>query len=152
MNEGDPFPSNPVTALATRHPGDCPMARLLDTLAGRWSFPILYTLCDHPHPLRFGVLRRKVGRVTQKELTRHLRRFEELGLVERTVFPEVPPRVEYTITAYGRTLQTPLRALAEWSLNHGDALFEAQARLLVRDDSATADHSSQVERNHVTVG
>lgn len=108
--------------------GECPMVRLLDTLSGKWSFPILYALIQAAGPVRFRDLQRRVSPITQKELTRSLRRFEALGLVKREIFPEVPPRVEYGISDYGRTLREPLAALAEWSLAKGRPLFEAGAR------------------------
>lgn len=104
----------------------CPMVQLLDTLAGKWSFPILYRLIVFDAPVRFGELQRSIGRITQKELTKHLREFEALGLVTRTVFAEVPPRVEYRITPYGKTLERPLSELARWSQTFGEALFGAR--------------------------
>jgi len=118
-----------VTALVQHVGGECPMVRLLDTLSGKWSFPILYALIQTRDPVRFRELQRRVGRITQKELTKHLRSFETLGLVTRTIFPEVPPRVEYAISDYGRTLRAPLSALARWSLTQGKPLFDAKDRL-----------------------
>jgi DNA-binding HxlR family transcriptional regulator len=104
----------------------CPMVLLLDTLAGRWSFPVLYRLIIQDGPIRFGELQRAIGRITQKELTKHLREFESLGLVTRTVYAEVPPRVEYQITDYGKSLRTPLASLAQWSARHGAPLYKAR--------------------------
>jgi Predicted transcriptional regulators len=108
--------------------GECPMVRLLDTLSGKWSFPILYALILASGPVRFRELQRRVHPITQKELTKHLRSFEALGLVRREIYPEVPPRVEYAISDYGRTLRAPLSALAEWSITEGKPLFDAKAR------------------------
>ena len=104
----------------------CPMVQLLDTLAGKWALPILYRLILFDAPVRFGDLQRSIGRITQKELTKHLREFETLGLVTRTVFAVVPPRVEYRITELGQTLEQPLSALARWSQTFGDSLFAAR--------------------------
>jgi DNA-binding HxlR family transcriptional regulator len=108
--------------------GGCPMVRLLDTLSGKWSFPILYALIQAGEPVRFRELQRRVHPITQKELTKHLRNFETLGLVRREIFPEVPPRVEYAISDFGRTLRAPLSALAEWSVAEGKPLFDARVR------------------------
>jgi DNA-binding HxlR family transcriptional regulator len=106
----------------------CPMVLLLDTIAGRWSFPILYRLILQGQPIRFGELKREIGPITQKELTKRLRMFETLGLVTRTVYAEVPPRVEYRITEYGASLRTPLAALAQWSAHQGAPLYEARRK------------------------
>ncbi len=108
--------------------GECPMVQLLDLLAGKWSFPVLYRLILQKRPVRFSELQRLVGRITQKELTKHLRQFEALGLVEREVFPEVPPRVEYVITDFGLSLKLPLDALARWVDAHQQAIAKASRR------------------------
>lgn len=98
--------------------GDCPIGRLLDLLSGRWAFPVLYQLLRAEGPIRFGQLQRSVGRVTQKELTKTLRVFEERGLVKRQVFAEIPPRVEYRLTKLGLSLGEPLCGLARWAEAH----------------------------------
>lgn len=98
--------------------GPCPIGKLIELLSGRWAFPVLYQLLRAQGPIRFGQLQRSVGRVTQKELTKTLRAFEERGLVERKVYPEVPPRVEYKLTALGASLGEPLCGLARWAEAH----------------------------------
>ncbi|WP_434635080.1 winged helix-turn-helix transcriptional regulator [Chromobacterium sp. CV08] len=100
----------------------CPMLQFIDLIAGKWAIPILYRLIVMDRPVRFGELQRAVGTITQKELTRQLRAFEQRGLVRRTVYAEVPPRVEYRITELGRTLQYPLQQLADWMARYGDQL------------------------------
>ena len=107
----------------------CPMAVLLDTLAGKWSLPILYRLLTVEGSLRFNQLQRDIAPITQKELTKYLRQFEGLGLVTRTVYAEVPPRVDYAITDYGRTLHEPLQQLMRWAETQGQALFAAKQKL-----------------------
>jgi len=106
--------------------GNCPMTQLLDTLSGKWALPILYQLIMLNAPVRFGVLQRSVKPITQKELTRHLRQFETLGLVERKAYLEMPPRVEYQISDYGLTLKQPLSELARWSENYAQPLIAAK--------------------------
>jgi DNA-binding HxlR family transcriptional regulator len=108
----------------------CPMVQLLETLAGKWAFQVLYRLLVIDQPVRFGELHRAIDRITQKELTKYLRQFEALGLVSRAVFAEVPPRVEYRVTDYGRTLRAPLDELVRWSTEHGAPLFAARRRML----------------------
>jgi DNA-binding HxlR family transcriptional regulator len=126
---------------------DCPIAALLELLAGKWALPILYRLVLLDRPARFGVLQRQLGRITQKELASHLRQFEALGLVDREAFAEMPPRVEYRITALGRSLQAPLDGLAQWSLAHRAALERSrrQAGLVPaqpRGETASAAHAA----------
>lgn len=101
------------------------MGKLIEMLSGRWAFPVLYQLLRAQGPIRFGQLQRAVGRVTQKELTRTLRHFEERGLVERQVFAEVPPRVEYRLTPLGASLGEPLCGLARWAEAHLDQIDAA---------------------------
>jgi DNA-binding HxlR family transcriptional regulator len=122
--------SQPECPSTIKVDGDtgCPMVLLLETIAGRWSFPILYRLILQERPIRFGELKRMIGAITQKELTKRLRLFELLGLVTRTVYAEVPPRVEYQITDYGASLRTPLAALAQWSVHQGAPLYEARRK------------------------
>lgn len=96
----------------------CPMVDFMNLLSGKWAIPILYRLIIIDGPVRFGVLQRAVAPIAQKELTRQLRQFEQRGLVLRTVYPEVPPRVEYQITELGRTLRSTLDSLADWMRAH----------------------------------
>jgi DNA-binding HxlR family transcriptional regulator len=95
---------------------DCPTRRILDRIGDRWTVLIVGALSDGS--ARFSELRRRVEGVSQKMLTQTLRGLERDGLVHRTVHPEVPVRVEYTLTEAGRTLREPLRALEEWSITH----------------------------------
>ena len=93
---------------------DCPSRRLLDRIGDRWTVLIVGAL--DPGPQRFGALAARVGGISQKMLAQTLRSLERDGFVTRTVYPEIPPRVEYELTALGRSLQTPLRALEEWAI------------------------------------
>lgn len=101
------------------------MVAFVNLISGKWAIPILYRLIVEDRPVRFGELQRAAAPITQKELTRHLRLFEVQGLVQRTIYPEMPPRVEYAITDLGRTLKPTLDSLAAWMGRHG---FEIAAR------------------------
>ncbi len=101
---------------------ECPAKLALGLIAGKWSLPILGTLIQADTPIRFGELHRAIPRVSQRELTKHLREFELCGIVHREVFPQVPPRVEYILTPLGRSLFEPLKALHEWAETHGAAI------------------------------
>lgn len=105
---------------------DCPTRQILDRIGDRWSVLIVGALWDGD--ARFSELRRRIDGVSQKMLTQTLRGLERDGLVRRTVFPEVPVRVEYALTEAGRTLHEPLRALEDWSIAHlGDVSASQKA-------------------------
>ena len=101
---------------------ECPMTSFVGLVSGKWAIPILYRLIVLNTPVRFGELLRAAAPITQKELTKQLRQFEQRGLVSRQVYPEIPPRVEYQITELGLTLQSALSPLAEWMRAYGHKL------------------------------
>lgn len=100
----------------------CPMVDFVSIVSGKWAIPILYRLIVTDDVIRFGELQRAIGPITQKELTKQLRAFENLGLVSRTIYPEMPPRVEYCVTALGMTLKPTLDSLANWMNQHREQL------------------------------
>lgn len=111
---------NKLTANSTH----CPMVDFVNIVSGKWAIPILYRLIVTDAVIRFGELQRAIGSITQKELTKQLRLFEAIGLVTRTVYPEMPPRVEYQITELGKTLKPTLDSLALWMTEHRQAFLE----------------------------
>ena len=92
--------------------GICPVEAALERIGGKWKGVALYHLLDGP--LRYNELKRQVGNVTQRMLTKQLRELESDGLISRKVFPVVPPHVEYSLTKRGQTLRPILLALREW--------------------------------------
>lgn len=94
------------------------MVDFVNIVSGKWAIPILYRLIVIGCPIRFMELQRAVAPITQKELTKQLRSFEEKGLVHRKVYPEVPPRVEYEATELAHTLRETLDSLATWMRAH----------------------------------
>ena len=94
----------------------CPIAPVVDVVFSRWTTPILWTLNEYGRQ-RFVELERRIGVITPKVLTQRLRQLERDGLIVRTYYPEVPPRVEYEITDLGRSLSPLFASLAEWSPN-----------------------------------
>ena len=95
---------------------DCPIKTTLDVIGGKWKPLILFFLKGGTK--RFSDLRRSVPDVTQKMLTDRLRELERDGIVHREVYPQVPPKVEYSLTAYGKTLSPVLEAMAAWGIKH----------------------------------
>ena len=96
----------------------CGVAVSLEIIGGKWKGVILWHLCHKT--LRFSQLRRRLQGVTQKMLTQQLRELERDKLVNRKVYAEVPPRVEYSLTELGRTLEPTLRQLCEWGKQDND--------------------------------
>lgn len=91
---------------------DCPVETTLTLISDKWKPLILRDLLTGTK--RFGELRRSVGQVSQKVLTAQLRQMEESGLLTRTVYAEVPPRVEYSLTELGRSLKPVIDAMWRW--------------------------------------
>ena len=92
----------------------CPVETTLSLISNKWKVLILRDLMSGTR--RFGELRKSIGHITQKVLTSNLRDMEEQGLLTRTVYAEVPPRVEYTLTELGRSLNPILQAMSDWGL------------------------------------
>jgi DNA-binding HxlR family transcriptional regulator len=101
---------------------DCPMTRLIGAISSKWAMPVLYNLLVAERPIRFGELRNAIGPITQRELSRTLKHFEGLAVVNRKSYPEIPPRVEYSLTALGRSLRGPILALGQWAQDHAHQL------------------------------
>ena len=104
----------------------CPSRRLLDRIGDRWTVLIIGTLGDGPR--RFSEIRRSVEGISQKMLTQTLRGLERDGLVTRTVYASVPPRVDYELTTLGRTLSAPLHALETWATDHMGDVVKARSK------------------------
>ncbi|WP_151769671.1 winged helix-turn-helix transcriptional regulator [Streptomyces abyssomicinicus] len=102
-----------MTKAPRNGPYICGIDAALDVVSGKWKGLVLWEL--HTHGIRrFAELRRALPGVSEKMLTQHLRQMEEDGLVHRTVFAEVPPRVEYSLTESGAALNEALLPLGEW--------------------------------------
>ena len=94
----------------------CPVEAALERIGGKWKGVALYHLLDGTK--RYNELKRQVGTVTQRMLTKQLRELERDGLIVRKVYPVVPPRVEYSLSERGRTLEPILLALREWGMSY----------------------------------
>ncbi len=105
----------------------CPIIAFVTLISGKWAIPILYKLILRDSPVRFKELQRELTPITQKELTRNLRQFEQQGLVKRTDYSEMPLRVEYEISELGKTLKQPLDSLSTWMLSNGNVVNRSAA-------------------------
>jgi DNA-binding HxlR family transcriptional regulator len=128
-----------LTPGEKHEPEDCrAVSEILARIGDKWTVLIVELLQDGP--MRFNEMRRTIGGISQRMLTLTLRGLERDGLVTRTVFPTIPPRVEYALTRLGRTLREPLAAIAEWARAHRAGIAEARRNF---DTSGTASPSSR---------
>ncbi len=100
----------------------CPVELVIDLISGKWKLLILRELMSGTK--RFSELKRNIPGITQKMLTKQLRDLERAGLIERKVYPEVPPRVEYSLTPLGESLKGIFDAMHEWGLMYMKYLEE----------------------------
>lgn len=94
----------------------CPSRAILDALAEKWALLLIHSLAEGP--ARTGELRRRIGGISDKMLIQTLRRLERNGFVARRAYPEVPPRVDYSLTPLGASLSEPILALDRWVERH----------------------------------
>jgi DNA-binding HxlR family transcriptional regulator len=112
--------------LVRIEPSQCPAVEQLVALLGeKWTLLVLGALTKEP-TLRYNDLQRAVRGISQRMLTLRLKKLEENGLVKRTIFPTVPPRVDYELTPLGRTLIAPIRALLHWVTDNRAAMAETR--------------------------
>lgn len=95
----------------------CPIRDVLERMGDRWSMLVLFAL-EEGGTLRFTALKAAIGDVSQRMLAQTLRRLEQDGLVSRTVYPTIPPRVDYALTALGSSFLKPLHGLLAWAKGH----------------------------------
>jgi DNA-binding HxlR family transcriptional regulator len=111
---------------------NCPTRAVLDRIADRWTALIVGRLAEGP--TRFSEIKRAVDGVSSKMLSQTLRQLERNGLVERTVYPVTPPRVDYTLTPLGVTLNEALAGIRNWAEAHVEDVKAAQAEYEGRDE------------------
>jgi DNA-binding HxlR family transcriptional regulator len=111
-----------VSALASEA---CPVSEVLDHVSGKWSIGILVAVAQGP--VRFTELERSITGISRRMLTLTLRKLERDGLLIRTVYPVVPPKVEYALTEMAQELHQSLLELTDWARRHGSAVAAAQA-------------------------
>ena len=111
---------------------NCPSRQVLDIIANKWTALVIGQLDNGPR--RFSQLKREIDGISQKMLTQTLRELERNGIVNRTIYAEVPPRVEYELTALGQSLKQPLDQVREWAEQHIDQIYLAQHHYDMRTD------------------
>lgn len=99
----------------------CPVETGIELLSGKWKGRILWKLYNEK-TMRFGELRKALGNITEKMLTAQLRELEKVKLIDRKVYTEVPPKVEYSLTQFGESITPILDKFAEWGIAHKHAM------------------------------
>jgi DNA-binding HxlR family transcriptional regulator len=127
----------------SQHANCSAMSDVLNRIGDKWSVMVVGML-GRNGTLRFNELKRMINGVSQRMLTLTLRNLERDGLVTRTIYPEVPPRVEYSLTELGKTLQVPISALWDWSAENHHAIVEARAVYDAREQAVTAESARKV--------
>jgi DNA-binding HxlR family transcriptional regulator len=116
----------------------CPVRDVLDRIGDKWSVLILKNLEEGPR--RFGVLKRMIGDISQRMLTQTLRDLQRDGLIQRTVYPTVPPSVDYRLTKLGQSLMDPLEHLVQWSDRNHQKVRKARQSFDRTPPGAPHDH------------
>lgn len=102
----------------------CPIRDVLDRIGDQWSLLVLVTL--EPGTLRFNELGRAIDDISKQMLSKTLKHLEQDGFIQRTLYAEVPPRVEYQLTALGRSFLVPMKQLVAWADSHHQSICEAR--------------------------
>lgn len=106
---------------------DCPVLTAISVIGGKWKIPILYNLRNDP--MRFSALQKSLTGITQKMLTQHLRELEEDGLVNRKVYAQVPPKVEYSVTPLAKKLEPIICSLCDWGQEYIETVVSKRESL-----------------------
>jgi DNA-binding HxlR family transcriptional regulator len=115
----------------------CMSRQMLQLIADQWTPLVIYALEDGT--MRFGQLLKRIGGISRKMLTQTLRAMERNGLVQRVVYPVVPPAVEYSLTPLGQTLVEPMKALGDWAYGHLQEVAQARTAYDQRDHTPLQD-------------
>lgn len=117
------------------------LVEVLARIGDKWTVMVVGQLRDGP--LRYNELQRQVGDISQRMLTLTLKALEQDGLVRRTMYPTIPPRVEYELTDLGRGLLGPLQTLYQWAMVHGEAIASARSAYESRSAERAAFRETQ---------
>lgn len=112
--------------------GQCPIRDVLSRLGSKWSMLVLVTLYANG-TMRFNDVQRSIGDISQRMLAVTLRSLEDFGLIAREVFPEVPPRVEYSLTERGKSLMPHLQGLVDWADRNMNGIMESAGKTVSQE-------------------
>ncbi|MBN8708837.1 MAG: transcriptional regulator [Verrucomicrobia bacterium 61-8] len=126
---------------------DCPVTRTLSVMGGRWKPVLLHYLMEKPR--RAGELTRLIPQASAKVLTQQLRELENDNIVHREVFPQIPPKVEYSLTDFGESLRPVMDALCEWGKARIPKTNESENITDVSSSQTTAEHTPARESSQL---
>ncbi|GHD60088.1 winged helix-turn-helix transcriptional regulator [Jeongeupia chitinilytica] len=129
----------------------CPVEATLELIDGKWKGVLLFLLFEHDC-IRFNAFQRILPWITQRMLTKQLRELEQDGLITRTVYPEVPPKVEYRLSEYGRTLEPVLLALRDWGAAHRARTGPGCASARPEVQASQRTQSAVLSAGHLSTG
>lgn len=118
----------------------CPVEATMDVIGGKWKCVIIYHLLEN-NVMRYNEIRRQINDAPRRTITRQLRELEQAGLIQRTVYPEVPPKVEYSLTPFGQSLEPIIRMMRDWGSEHIEEIIAYRG--LDADDALLDDESAQ---------
>jgi len=118
---------------------ECPVEATLDAIGGKWKGLIIFHLLTHK-VIRFNQMQRLIPSATRKTLTRQLRELEDVGIVARRVYSEVPPKVEYSLTEIGRSLEPIIRMMRDWGARWIEPETAGQVVSLASSGAPTVPH------------
>src|SRR6218665_2308691 len=127
----------------SKHSNCSAMSDVLSRIGDKWSVMVVGMLSRNG-TLRFNELKRLINGVSQRMLTLTLRNLERDGLVSRTIYPEVPPRVEYSLTSLGKTLTGPINSLWDWSAEHHASIIDARSIYDARETAVAEEEPRKV--------
>jgi DNA-binding HxlR family transcriptional regulator len=113
-------------------PGNCPVGFTMNIIGGKWKPSIIYMIRTERN--RYSLLLKNITEISKQTLTNQLRELESDGIIERKIYAEIPPRVEYTITPYGSTLLPIIDSMSRWAIEHSH--FGAEKKLPIKNKSA----------------
>jgi len=96
------------------NPGNCPVTHCMNLIGGKWKILLIYAISKKCN--RFSMLQRAIPLISKQMLVNQLRELEEDGIIDRTIFAEIPPRVEYKVTEYGMSLMPVISVLQDWGV------------------------------------
>jgi DNA-binding HxlR family transcriptional regulator len=114
--------------LSPEHPS-CPFRNIITRFGDKWSLLILYVLNSSEEPLRFNMLEKSIPDISSRVLSSCLRSLEADDLISRKVYPEVPPKVEYSLTPLGQSLMPHLLSITAWAMENFDHIVSHRAKL-----------------------
>ena len=116
---------------------NCPVRQLINIIGDKWTLPVLYVLRENTR--RYSELQKEIPGISKKMLTQTLRKLESDKIIKRKVYPVVPPKTEYNLTAFGSKLIEPLEVLADWAWEHQQELHTICDRRLANNQKSSSD-------------